>query len=180
MLVVRQAQLAVLEEANWNRFLDTAYEHCRECFPAACHSIGDEATRYYVRAGIDRAKSFRLKSSADLLGYLNLVFTFGLDFDQLPWAAEILYDPTYLPNVRISMLTDRALVELEAPSRASEESMAEDEEEPAEPANLDPFADWEEAPPVPTPPAPALQPPGESCVPPPPPDLIRHDEHFRW
>jgi hypothetical protein len=112
MLVIRKAQIEALTLAKWRNFERTAYRHCRECFPEVCDRLGENGVWRYVYAGLDRAKRYGFSTAAEYLKYLTLMMTAGPDFDKLPWAAEILDDPQYLPGVRIQILIDTAANEL--------------------------------------------------------------------
>jgi|SRR5579883_408023 len=182
MLVVRKEQLRALADLDWARFEQQAVEHCRQAFPAICDSLGEDATKQQVHLGLRQAKGHGFESAADLLGYLNLVFTFGPDFQERPWASEVLRDRSFAPSVRIGLLTDYALDELKGPAAQPDEREPEPAEDLSddEPIPADPFAAWEEAPPAPVPPDPAPLPPSGSALPPRPPDFVRSDEHFAW
>src|SRR5580692_286903 len=116
MLVIRKAQLEALERANWDAFERTAYRHCLDCFPETCDLLGEEGVWSYVHGGLRRAQSYGFSTAPEFLKYLTLMLTAGPDFDRLPWAAEILRDPQYIPSVRIGILIDTAMNQLaEAP-----------------------------------------------------------------
>ncbi|HLJ91416.1 MAG TPA: DUF4123 domain-containing protein [Candidatus Angelobacter sp.] len=82
------AQLATVD------FLDRMARHLAQKFSSAVKELGPERTRQWVHSGIDRARAYNLTSEQQIGVYLDLIFTFGFDFDQRqPWAVLILNDP---------------------------------------------------------------------------------------
>ena len=177
-MVIRKLQMDLMAEANRRAFQRRALRHCQDCFPWASALLGDTGVRSYVETGLQKAAAFGFDSEPDPLKYLNLVFTFGPDFDQLPWAAEILADHSFAAPVRIAILTDTALDELRDSPGAEEEETPPAEADSED--SRDAFAGWPETPPAPLPAAAVLQPPGETALPPAPPDLFRMDQHYDW
>ena len=93
MLVIRKEQMEVLSHYVLKGFEDRMVEHLNEFFPDQCETLGEPDVREAVQYGIDRAGSYGITSERDVCKYLNLMFTFGRDFDvdpRLPWAAAIL------------------------------------------------------------------------------------------
>jgi hypothetical protein len=178
MLTIRKAQVALLAEANWRAFRDRAYRHCQEYFPRTCQLLGEEGVWSYVDTGLQKAGSLGFETRRDLLRYLNLVFTFGPDFHELPWAVSILADDSFSAPVRIHILIEAAIDKLREPVAAAEEQAPLSEPYSAD--GGDAFAGWEEAPPAPVPAPAPLQPPGETALPPAPPNLFRMDDHYAW
>jgi hypothetical protein len=172
MLVIRTVQMDVLRQARWREFTNAAIRHCRQHFPEMCAWLGEQDTPATVSAALQQAAAYGFEDARDLLKFLNLTFTFGPQFDQLPWAEEILTDPDYLPGTRIDVLTAAAIQELTPP--AAEDALPDGDVEPEHAGGFD---GWTPVAPAPVPPPVALLPAND---PPPPPDLFRMDEHFAW
>jgi hypothetical protein len=93
MLVIRREQMKALSAPKLKAFEDRMLLHLRKFFPGECDALGEEKTRAVIRYGIDRAQGHGFKSGRDISRYLNLIFTFGHDFDKDPdlaWASETL------------------------------------------------------------------------------------------
>ena len=66
-------------------------QHLGKFFPAACAALGEEQVRRVVRYGIERAASHGVTRERGVCAWVDLMFTFGRDFDRdpdLPWASE--------------------------------------------------------------------------------------------
>ncbi len=113
MLVIRKAQMAVLEQAVLRTFENRMLEHLKEFFPKHCEILGEEQVRKVIRLGIERAEQYGLVSERDIHLYVGLMFMLGSYFDQdpqLPWAAKILTDENIVyPNHRADQLHNRAM-----------------------------------------------------------------------
>lgn len=113
MLVIRKAQMAVLEQAVLRTFENRMLEHLKEFFPKHCEILGEEQVRKVIRLGLERAEQYGLVSERDIHLYVGLMFMLGSYFDhdpQLPWAAKILTDEDIVdPNVRADRVYDRAM-----------------------------------------------------------------------
>lgn len=116
MLVIRETQVTVLEQAVLRTFESRLLEHLKEFFPKHCEILGEEQVRKVIRLGIERAKQYGLVSERDIHLYLGLMFMLGSYFDQdpqLPWAAKILTDENIVyPNHRADQLHNRAMAYL--------------------------------------------------------------------
>ena len=120
MLRIRREQLAALEQAVIEAFEEKAVKHLRAQFSEECDALGEEQTLAVVRHGIQRAESYGIRGGKMVLGYLELTFQFGADFDTdpaFPWAGRILQDEAIAgPGVRMDRLSDvAALYEEVAP-----------------------------------------------------------------
>ena len=117
MLVIRKAQMAVLEQAVVRTFENRMIEHLEEFFPKHCEILGREQVRKVIRLGLERAEKYDLVSERDVHLYVGLMFMLGSYFDQdpqLPWAAKILTDEEITdPNDRADQLYDQAMAYLD-------------------------------------------------------------------
>ncbi len=92
MLTIRGEQLRVFELRRSTDFEDRLMEHCRRFFPRASNALGGRL-RIAIRETLARASTYGFTDERDLCKYLNLVFTFGREFDESPlidWAQPIL------------------------------------------------------------------------------------------
>ncbi len=110
-LVIRRAQLDAFADVALRRFEERAAEHVRRFFPDDAEALGDGDLRAVVRHGVARARGYDITRERDVYRYLNLMFTFGRDFDvdrRLPWAGEALRLPLPGPG-KMQHLYARAL-----------------------------------------------------------------------
>ena len=95
MLVIRKKQLEVLRDYMLKQFKDRMVAHLRRYFPEQSTSSGKEDLCETIQYGIQQAAAYEIVNEYDVSGYINLMFTFGHDFDKnpaLPWASRILND----------------------------------------------------------------------------------------
>jgi len=107
MLRIRKEQMDAFSQAAARSFEDRMVEHLTEFFPEQCEALGEPETREAIQHGINRAKTYGIISERDVCKYIDLMFTFGRDFDEdaeLPWAGRILNDDEF---VNASVKTDR-------------------------------------------------------------------------
>jgi len=93
MLVIRRQQMNILSWKIRKAFEDRMVLHLKEFFPDQCEMLGEKGTLAAIRQGMERAEIHGLGTESDLAKYLNVMFTFGRDFDkdpELPWASAIL------------------------------------------------------------------------------------------
>ncbi len=93
MLLIRAAQMDALFEGMLERRIAG---HLREFCPDRCADLG-EGLDALVREGIVKGRSYGLERADHLCQMAALVLLFGRHFDQdplLPWAGEILRDPS--------------------------------------------------------------------------------------
>jgi hypothetical protein len=93
MLIIRQAQFAVLSQYETRKFENWMFAHLHRFFPAECAAAGDARVIETIRYGIQRAAAHRITDKRDVCRYIDLMVVFGLDFDRDPklrWAADIL------------------------------------------------------------------------------------------
>ena len=113
MLVIRETQMAVFEQAAVRNFENRLLEHVEKFFPKHREIQGEEPARRVIRLGIERAEPYGLVSERDLHLYVGLMFMLGGYFDQdpqLPWAAQMLADENIVdPSTRVDLLHDRAM-----------------------------------------------------------------------
>jgi hypothetical protein len=91
-------------------FDDRVAEHLHEFFPEQCQHLGADGLKQAIDYGIGRAASYGLETERDIGTFLELMFTFGVDFDtQLSWATAILNDAAVQdPSHKIEALFQEA------------------------------------------------------------------------
>lgn len=90
MWKLRREQLRVLEGAARRAFEERLAAHLRTYFPGQCQALGEAGVREAIVYGVGRAARWGFTGEREVCKYLNLMFTFGRDFDTdpaLPWAA---------------------------------------------------------------------------------------------
>ena len=93
MLTIRNEQLGLLSAASLRTFRDELHKHLFTCFPTEVHALGQAGVRLLFEQGFTRAQHHGFRGKQAICTYLDLMFTFGTNFDQderLPWAAAIL------------------------------------------------------------------------------------------
>jgi hypothetical protein len=96
MLRIRNEQIPSLNEPAVEAFTIRMMAHLRTHFSAECERIGEDGLRVAIHHGLARARAYGITQAKSVRTYLNLMFTFGRDFDRdpaLPWAAEDLAGP---------------------------------------------------------------------------------------
>lgn len=105
---MRPSQVAVLATAAVDPFDARVALHLRQYFPQQCQQLGDQHLRDAIEFGIDRARSYGIELERDVCIYLDLMFTFGVEFDrEIPWAAGILHQPGD-PSAKVQKLFEEA------------------------------------------------------------------------
>ncbi len=97
LLTIRPEQFNSLAKLSKEHFVKQVAEHAQECFPELCSSLNEETLYGYIHYGIERAASHGICTERYVCQYIDLMFSFGADFDTNPahrWAAEILNDDT--------------------------------------------------------------------------------------
>ncbi len=156
MLVIRPEQMKAFADAGHRQFAADACHHCRLRHPDICISWDDGELHAIVDNGLRRARSYGFETAADLIRFLDLAMTQGVDFDESDWAAPILSLRQYLPKARLDLL-------FRTVAARAEESAA-----PAPPPPAIRDVSWPQPEPQPVPPAPVQPPLDANSTPPPP------------
>jgi len=110
MLAIRPDQMRNFSEAALKQFEDMMVVHLNKFFPQRTKAAGEPTVRKFIRYGVQRAASYNIKAKRAVSRYIDLMMSFGADFDKskrLPWAGEILRTRNS-PEVRISTLLRNA------------------------------------------------------------------------
>jgi len=113
MFSIKTEQITTLQDQSKLNFIMRMQEHVRECFPEHYAKLGSENTQELIETAIDKAYSHDIDIERDVCKFLNLMLSFGVDFDQNPeckWATPILEDPMLNASTpKIEALCDSAL-----------------------------------------------------------------------
>ncbi|MCH9684099.1 MAG: hypothetical protein K0V04_21880 [Deltaproteobacteria bacterium] len=93
-LWIRAAQVPTIAPAT-AAFVERASAHLRACFQTECSGLDDDQLGELVLHGVVKALGYGVRSQQDVCKLLNLMCTFGRDFDldpSLPWARAYLDD----------------------------------------------------------------------------------------
>lgn len=91
MLVISGEQMEVFKGYMAKRFENQMIRHVKQYFPDDCKLLGQEKVREVIEYGLNRAETYDMSLEYDVSRYINLMFTFGRDYDvDIAWAAGIL------------------------------------------------------------------------------------------
>ena len=109
MLVISSEQMEILKDYMGKRFENQMVTHVKNYFPDDCRSIGQEKLREVIAYGLVQAEEYGIALEYDVSRYINLMFTFGRDYDiNLPWAAVILGDKRLSGPAKMDQLYEEA------------------------------------------------------------------------
>jgi hypothetical protein len=112
MLTIRANQMTILAASCEAQLEDRARAHLKSCIPDSCALLGDNELRDIIRRGRRRSRSYGIEREYDFFRYLNLMFMFGLQFDndeRYPWAKRSLTGKGR-PSARMDLLIDHAML----------------------------------------------------------------------
>lgn len=104
-MIIREAQVKVLQQASIDGFVAELCEHCREYAPELLGSMSDEQLDNAVRRGIEAAEHYGFDKRGPVRFFIDMIIAFGIGFDtdpQYPWAAEILANPEGMTQMELS------------------------------------------------------------------------------
>lgn len=107
MLTMRQEQVDTFQQNALKQFEDEMVEHLKGFSPQLCKTAGEPAVRRVIRLGIANAERYGLADRGPVRLYIEMMFTFGVDFDTdplLPWARTALSDQTVHQKIRSERL----------------------------------------------------------------------------
>jgi len=107
MLVIRKEQMAALQKVMEKRFEDWLVSHLRTDYPEETADLDDNAIRERIRYGIARAEGYGIQDDRHIVGYVELMFEIGVDFEDMPdmlWARQILDDPDIIGTEKIPLI----------------------------------------------------------------------------
>lgn len=105
---IRSEHIEALQSAAAS-FDVRAAEHLMQYFPEQCRQLGTAGLHQAIDYGINRAAAHGFSLESNVCVFLDLLFTFGLEFDtQVPWAKEILDDATLDETQKAEKLFQKA------------------------------------------------------------------------
>ena len=110
MLIIRNEQMAVFRGIADAAFCERAANYLRRIVPEVCTTMTNEHVLESVRYALSRCRALKSDREVDVFQYLNLMYVFGFQFEQLPWARRILSSSLH-PRARMKWLCDQALYE---------------------------------------------------------------------
>lgn len=108
---IRPEQLRALEMSPRRVFEARMAAHLESFFEDQCARLGEGGQRSAIRYGLSRARRHGLTREREVCKYIDLMFTFGRDFDTRPdldWVPEVL-ELNCRPSVKMKRLMDAAL-----------------------------------------------------------------------
>lgn len=93
MLIIRDEQMKVFEQAALRNFEDEMVVHSKEFTPRLCEVIGEDQLRVALRQAMVRAAGYGFTYRGPVRLYIELLFLCGSDFDtdpQYPAVGEVL------------------------------------------------------------------------------------------
>lgn len=112
---LRPDQVAALQPAALDSFDARIADHLTQFFPVQCQNLGPDGLKEAIDYGIRCAAAYGIELESDVRVYLDLMFTFGVDFDrQVSWATTILNDPAVSdPSQKIEKLFREAALHVQ-------------------------------------------------------------------
>lgn len=96
MIIIREEQMKVFEDAALRRFEDEMVVHSKEFTPRLCKVLGDKQLRVALRQATERSGTYGFTNRGSIRLYIELMFLCGSDFDtdpQYPAVGVILNAP---------------------------------------------------------------------------------------
>ena len=93
MLILREQQLKVFREQQVERFYQRAIAELRNELPESCACVNDAVLLKHVKAGTEKAHSLGLFDPLDIIRFLKVFITVGVDFEcnqDCEWISEIV------------------------------------------------------------------------------------------
>jgi hypothetical protein len=110
MFVIRQAQLEVFEHDAREEFVGRLVAHLAMTRPQVCESLGEGATRDFVRRVVERGTKHGIDTEGGVASLADLMLQVGEDFERSPdraWAQKLLAHPTLPGVLKIDALVAR-------------------------------------------------------------------------
>jgi hypothetical protein len=107
MLTIRKEQMDAFERHVRRKYEDRVIARIAKVYPEQYKQDGEEKTRYFVKAGIEKSEKHGIEEDDDAERFILLLFAHGLDFDNAPDRAEcrqILDDKDLPGDAKVSLL----------------------------------------------------------------------------
>ncbi len=112
--------MAALRAARVRQFVEQTLAHLETYHSEAYDALGRMRAHEWVEYALVRARVYEIKSARNVQRYVDLMVTFGRDFDTdpaIPWAAGLLAIDGMSETVRMNRLCQRALATLDDAER---------------------------------------------------------------
>ena len=122
MLIFQDQQLRRLSVELQSRRIEPFVDHAKQFHGPRSDQLGDEALSLLVRKAVVTATHYGLESSRDICRFLDLVMTFGLNWEaeDLRWMHERMVDEAIAdPPARLGRLRREVLYRLETAGTSS-------------------------------------------------------------
>jgi hypothetical protein len=117
VILIRQEQMRVFEEAHLHRWL---IAYLQSCYPIQTKDLGRRQLSEFITAATSRARLRGLQAASEIRKYVHVSFLLGPGFETDPgtiWARRILDDEEQPdPGERICALEEAVLERLESGS----------------------------------------------------------------
>lgn len=104
LLRIREAQLAALDAAAFDRFVDSVAPLIREQAGPAAAAMDDGELCAAIGAAMRRAQSYGIAADCDLVAFATLALTISPRFDEHPRFQRLLASPSVEPRHKIGRL----------------------------------------------------------------------------
>ncbi len=108
MLRIRPEQMQKFDDESLQRFENDMWGYFQEYAPQMCKAAKEENVRLTIRKGIRKAKTYGFENRGPVRFYIELMFTFGCDFDTDPqhqvWIRALLNTEDDNQTVRAELL----------------------------------------------------------------------------
>jgi len=100
-MIIRHEQMRVFEQIMARGFEERMLARVRLVFPKHPVMLGEEQLLLLVRLAVEKARKYTLTTERNVALFLDLMCLLGSGFDtdpQMPWAAEILADRSFVSD----------------------------------------------------------------------------------
>lgn len=112
MLVIRKEQMNVMSAYMFDKFISKMVVQLRATHSDKTQNKNDESIREFVRASIERANSFGIRTTENLEIFLEYTIEHGLDFYKKPdyaWANSILIDNSIEETEKMNLMNEQQI-----------------------------------------------------------------------
>lgn len=117
MLVIRHEQFDVLTDVRRELLGERVLSFVRTGYASQCAAFSESELRGLVATALRRSRTHGFGTYADILRWINVMFTLGCNFDEdpeFPWARDILADNSLRPGSKVDMIVGRTLDHLQS------------------------------------------------------------------
>lgn len=93
MIQIQEAQMDAFTRRAEDNFAQRMKEHVLKYFPGPAAGLGTDGVGRVIRLGMRRAKERGITTERDVSRYIDIMVVLGENYDQEPWARELLDGP---------------------------------------------------------------------------------------